>query len=384
MRLLIEARGPGREPVAMVEGWTEAHVVARHNAIGTWTVTVPLEHVKTEILDAWTARGAAGVRIVDEDQPTAPPLLTGPITVDADRWGSDDPHGGSITVSGVSDMHHLADRIIYPNPTVTWAAQDPAGYRRIPTSGKDDAETVIRTLVLESLGAAALTARRVGLTAEANLNRGGDVRQATRAVNLLERVQRLAMLGGLGFRVDQETTGALTLRFYEPTLREGVLLSIHAGTVLGGTASVEAPTATRALVAGQTDTVEAGAPDVELEWSRRIETLVDQRSTTDADDLDQAAAEALASGASRGAWQADVRDGTGAVYGVDYGLGDVVGVDVRGTEVRDVVREVVIDATGEGVKVGPVVGPPDATAAPALYRRVRALERRLRDLQGGA
>jgi hypothetical protein len=385
VKVLIEARGPDREPVGIVTGWTEAHLVARHNDIGTWSVTIPLADVPPAVLEAWTARGWAGVRIVDEDQHDAPPIITGPITTDADKWGADDPHGGTITVSGVSDLVILRDRLIYPDPGEAWEDQDPNAYRRVPTSGKQDAETVIRTLVLENLGADALTARRVaGFTVEANLTRGEDVRSATKAVNLWDRVQRLAMLGGLGVRIDQETTGALTMRFYEPTLRVNVLLSSMAGTVLGGTASVEAPTVTRALVAGQTAAVELGAPDTEVEWARRIEVLVDQRSTTDADDLDQAAAEALAGGAARGAWQANVQDGSGAVYGVDYGLGDVVGVDVRGTEVRDVVREVTIDVTAEGAKVGPVVGPVDASSAPALYRRVRSLERRLRELQAGA
>lgn len=383
MRLQIEARDPAREAVGIVTGWTEAHLVARHNDVGTWSITLPLATTPPAILEAWAARGAAGVRIVDEDQPGAPPIITGPVTSEGDTWGAASPHGGHITVSGVSDMTLLGKRLIYADPTVAWSAQDETAYRRVPSTGFDDAETVIRTLVLESLGSTALIARRItGFTAEANLTRGGQVRSATiNGTGLLARVQRLALLGGLGFRVDQETTGALTLRFYEPTLRVNVLLSPMTGTVLGGTASVEAPTATRALVAGQGSCVELGDADLELEWGR-TEVLVDQKSTSDADDLDQAAAEALAAGGARGAWQADVQDGTGAVYGVDYGLGDRVGIDVRGTEVRDVVREVKIDVTSEGTKVGPVVGPEDASSAPPLYRQVKAIRRRL-DLQGG-
>jgi hypothetical protein len=380
VKLLIEARGPEREPIGTLTGWTEAHLVPRHNGVGTWTLAVPFKAVAPEIFQAWGERQHSGVRIVDEDRPAAPPLINGPLTTDADAWGRDQPHDGMLTLSGVSDTTWIARRAIYADPTQPWGDQDPAAFRRVPDAGKTDAETVIRTLALESLGSTALIARRVpGFTAEANLGRGEDVYSRTVCgFPLLDRIQRLAMLGGLGFRVDQDPDGSLVLRFYQPTLKENVLLSPGTGTVLGGSASIEAPTITRALVAGQTSCVEVAATDPEGEWGR-FETVIDQRSTTDADDLEQAAAEALASGAARGAWQADVQDGYGAVYGVDYGLGDIVGIDVRGTEVRDVVREVVIDATAEGVRVGPVVGPPDASAAPALYRRVKALEKRLRE-----
>lgn len=385
MKLLIEARGPDREPVGILTGWTEAHLVPRYNDVGTWSVTIPLAHVPGPILAAWTARGEAGVRIVDEDQPTAPPVITGPITTDTDAWGAGQPHGGVITVAGVSDMAWLARRVIYADPAEVWADQPPTDYRRIPLTGFTDAETVIRTLVLESVGPAAVAARQLpGFDAEPNLTRGGNVRSATvHGTPLLARLQRLALLGGIGFRIDQEPDGTLMLRFAVPELREHVLLSVDTGTVLDGTASTEAPTVTRALVAGQAACIEVGAPDVEVEWGR-FEAVVDQRSTTDADDLQQAGDEALAAGAARGAWQATVQDGVGAAYGVDYSLGDLVGVDIRGTEVTDVVREVVIDATSDGTTVRPVVGPADASATPALYRRVKALERRLRELQGGA
>lgn len=384
MKLLVEARGPDRKPVGIVTNLTEAHLVARHNDVGTWSLTLPLASTNPAILAAWAARGAAGVCIVDEDQPAAPPIITGSVTSDADTWGAASPHGGHITVSGVSDLSVLAGRAIYPDPASAWASQDEGDLRRVPTSGKDDAETVIRTLVLETVGPAALPARQVpGFTAEANLTRGEDVRNATAPTALLlPRIQRLAMLGGLGLRVDQETNGNLTLRFYEPQTRANVLLSPMTGTVLGGTASIEAPTATRALVIGKDGAFyELGNADLELEWGRRIEVVVEKTDTDDLDDLEQAAREALAAGAPGGAWQADVQDGAGAVYGVDYGLGDRVGIDVRGTEVRDVVREVKIDVTAEGTRVGPVVGPEDASSAPPLYRQVKAIRRRL-DLQG--
>lgn len=386
MKLLIEARGPAREPVGIVEGWTYAKAIPRHNGVGTWALTIPGRALKSEIREAWLARGFAGVRIVDEDQPTAPVILSGPITSDVDNWGSGDPHDGTIQVSGISDAHVLADRITYPNPAAAWTAQTTTATYKHPASGKLPAETVIRTLINVNAGPGALAARQVaGLTIEADGGRGLDVRTTTRFENLLELCQRLAAAGQLGFKVEQTPAGALVVGFYVPALRPGVLLSPETGTVTAGNAAVEAPTITRALVAGSGEGTarafrERSSLDAEADWGRRIEVLVDRRESADDDDLDQAGDEALAEGAARGSYQAEIRDGFGAAFGVDYQLGDRISYSWRGVEFTDVVREVVVEAQGGRTTVTPVVGSEDATATPKLYRRIQRVERTLRRL----
>jgi hypothetical protein len=388
MKLLIEARGPAREPVGIVEGWTYAKAIPRHNNVGTWTLKIPGRALKAEIREAWLARGASGVRIVDQDQPTAPVILSGPITSDVDTWGADDPHEGSISVSGISDMHVLSDRLTYPNPAAAWTSQTTTATYRYPSSGKAPAETVLRSLINVNTGPAALAARQVpGLTLEADAGRGLDIRTTTRFEPLLELCQRLAAAGQIGFKVDQAPAGGLVVGFYVPTLRADVLLSPDTGTVTAGTATVEAPTVTRALVAGSgTGTARAlrerVALDAEAEWGRRIEVLVDRRESGDGDDLDQAGDEALAEGAARGSYLGTIQDGFGAAFGVDYGLGDRIAYSWRGVEFTDVVREVEIEAQGGRTTVRPVVGTEDASATPKLYKRVARAERILRRLLG--
>lgn len=382
MRLLIEARNPDLSPAGTVEGYAQAVALPRFNGVGSWSITIPAANVKPEVLAAWDARG--GVRITDADQPDADPILSGPITTDSAAWGDKDRYGGTLNISGTSDERVLASRIVYPDPTSVWSDQSAASHHAV---GPAAAETVIWTYVNAHLGPGAQTARRwPGFALAADLARGATAEGNERFTPLLELCQSLALAGGLGFRVDQSTAGVLLFSQYVPTVRADVLLSADAGTLRSGTSSIQAPTVTRALVAGQGDEelrllVERFDAGAETEWASRIEQLVDARDNGSSGLLEQSGDEALANGAARGAFSVVVQDTGEVQYGRDYQLGDIVPYVRRGVALQDVVREVKITAQGGRTLVQPTLGPPDATATPETYRRLQALEKAVRALR---
>jgi hypothetical protein len=382
MRLLIEARGPDLSPAGIVEGYKSALLLPRFNGVGTWSIQVPAGKLKSEIREAWEARG--GIRVTDQDNPDADPIISGPLTTDADGWGESDRYGGTLTASGISDERVLAARIVYPDPTSAWSDQSAASHHAL---GPAAAESVIYGYVNAHVGPGALTARQwPGLTLAASLARGATVSGNERFTPLLELCQSMALTGGMGFRVDQTDAGGLLFSQYVPALRGDVLLSASAGTLRRGQSQIQAPALTRALVAGQGDEelrllVERADTAAEVEWACRIEQLVDARQNDTSALLEQSGDEALAGGAARGSFTVEVQDTPDVQYGRDYRLGDVVPYERRGVVLEDVVREVKITAQGGRVLVQPTLGPPDATATPETYRRLQALERAVRALR---
>ena len=71
-------------------------------------------------------------------------------------------------------------------------------------------------------------------------------------------------------------------------------------------------------------------------------------------------------------------------YGYDYGLGDLVSVDMPGGSYTDVISGVDISLTAaDAVVITPQIGDPDLADIknPAIYRRIKDLVRRLEQLE---
>ena len=93
--------------------------------------------------------------------------------------------------------------------------------------------------------------------------------------------------------------------------------------------------------------------------------------------MDQSGAGELAEGAETLGLSVVGIDGPGATFGVDYTLGDYVGVVIGGQAVVDLVTQVRIQVTPEaGEVVTPTIGA-GTTKDTATVRAVRAINRRL-------
>src|SRR5699024_10521883 len=170
-----------------------------------------------------------------------------------------------VEFAGVSDLVHVADRLVYPNPALPGASQtSDAYYKR-----NGPAETVIRDMVHASADTGAIAARRVdGFTVTSSQGRGSTVSTNLRYKNLLEEARTLGRLGGVTFDAVQEQDARIVFRFRVPVDRSrSVRFTDRNGGVADGSYSLAAPTATVVLVAGQGEGTAANI--IEAAWATR-------------------------------------------------------------------------------------------------------------------
>ncbi|MFV2172348.1 hypothetical protein ACFHW2_11800 [Actinomadura sp. LOL_016] len=317
----------------------------------------------------------------------------------------------TITFSGSDYFSLLADRIVYRNGLATWAEQTPG-----TTNVTFKAETVIKSLVMANMVVAGDTARRVpGFTVAFDQERGGDVTypivirdpaaepgtgaDPTVGASLMDMVRAVARQSDIGVSLTLQD-GGLVLDCYEPRdLTDRVVFSERLGSLRSWSITDATPTANAILLqSGATsgafsETPGAGQTDP---W-RRVEKYVDQSSTTDATQIAQIKADEVARGAAVTRLALQVVDIPRVRFGRDadgvqgYGIGDLVGADIRdGITYTDKVTAVQLtaDATVSPYTetVVPTIGETgtdaavdDATAIAQLSARVRQLEQALRN-----
>jgi energy-converting hydrogenase Eha subunit E len=304
-------------------------------------------------------------------------VITGPVTAPVETLG-DGFAEPVLTVSGACDNYYLGTRLAYPTPGATLASQASVYDVR---SGA--AETVMKGYVDANLGPGAFDPLRrlANLTLEADSHRGASVAFSARFDNLLTLLQKLAVTGGVGFKV-QQVGGGLVFSVYEPADRSAsVRFSRTTGSLGSYQYQLTAPTGTTAIVGdggsgvgrrftSYTDTT------AESDWGLRVEVFVDMASTTDVTQVIQGGQQALDSGSPQAQVTFAPRDTPQASYGSDYALGDTVTVQTGSRQLVDVVREVSLtDDTTSGVTVSPTVGgsqAADASATPTIYRQLRS------------
>lgn len=193
----------------------------------------------------------------------------------------------------------LDDRVCYADPAHPATAQtrdsdDQAGYT----------STVIYHYVNVNAGPGALPERRIGGLRVRGLGINGDPGlgvvldvpvQANRD-NLLQLIARLAIAGGVGFRIDTRDRAHLFTVYQVADLSRLVEFSAARGTMGAGDGSLTAPTATTMFVLGDgkgaaQQVVEVSSDQGDL-WQRRIERVMSEKGTPDA--LAAAGARALA------------------------------------------------------------------------------------------
>jgi hypothetical protein len=362
-----------------ITAWTQVDVMLRFNAPASVSVQLPAFGKYIEL-----AQPGNRLQVIRDGQI----LVAGPIEYPAEfSWsadGEDDAEPGQLVVSSTDDSMWLGARLTYPDPAHAATAQTAAFY----TLSATNAETAMRNLANLNAGPGALTARRVPhLALGSTTGVGTNINVRTRFEPLSDALRSAALSGGgLGYRV-VESAGSLLFEVYAPADRTG---SVRFSRGLGNLQAIgyqpQAPTANVALVGGDGtgDTrtiVERSVPSSVTDWGR-METWVGD-SSDDTTDLNQSGDEELADDGEQAQLSVTAVDTATQRYGVHYGLGDKVTVEVfPGVEVADVVRAVHLAATPQnGEIVSPQIGNDSTSTDSAYARQLRALDRRLGQLE---
>ena len=389
--LTVEVRDASLERVGQIlpKDLVGFKAVMRFNNVGSWEITLPSGHPVGEILrlpgSGIVVTGPNGV------------ILSGPTTGATNTKTAENPNG-DWTIQGADDSIVLAERLAYPTPSVAdVTAQTDANDARTGV-----ASTVMFGYVDDNIGPNAPLEREIpGLALGTDLGLGSTVYPSARFDILGELLSGIASIDGLGFDIKQ-VDGTLEFNVFQPVNRSGYIRMDVANNTLSKTEYAYGSHAlSRAIVAGGGTGVDrtflevtsTESLDAEDAWNRRIESFVDQRNTTDVDELTQAGKEKLADGGAT-LTSVDVVPSSDLTmaYGSDWDLGDVVTVVVDEQEVAATVTTVSLSVGSDGVRVGATVGQPTgvdfqsvtARKTTQTAQRVNALERKEGGGSGGS
>lgn len=345
--------------------------VLRDADVGTFSLTVPAG-------DALSRRVVNGWRVIIQD--SGQTVLSGPVTEISESVTED-----SRTLTGVSDLQHVADRILYADPSKVWTAQTAEGkLKRTAVASR-----LIDYLVQNNLGNGAVAARRVpGFTLPVPY--GGDL-GTTVTINerdkpLLEECRKLARAGGVTFDAKQEENGLIAFRFRVPANRSrAVRFTPQNGGLAEGTYSLVPPTVTAVLSAGQGEGTYLNRREHTraTTWGRRIEEFSDQSSTDDDPEIKQAADETLDEGREGATANFKAQEVPGLRYGTNYFLGDTVTVEFDSATVSEPVRQVELTWDGHGRTATLSLGDHESAngQTPKWVSRIKKLDARVRGIE---
>jgi len=349
-----------------IDTYSACTIVARFNEVSTYELELPADSAGAELLTS-----ASRPRLLIVNERTGAVQRSGPLTR-FERSSSSD--GEWLRAYGVDDLVWLRRRLVHPQP----------GSAAPPYSTSEDdtrtgpASTVLAGYVDRNAGPSATPARRVpGLTISTPAAFGGTVTLAGRYQNLLEFVRMAAMAAGIGVRVRD-----LALEVYQPA--GSAVFSAELGTLAGWRSTLEAPETNYVYVAGGgvgTARLIAEYADAATQTSwGRIEGFRDRRDTTDALELAQSGAEALAEGARPPGLELDALDTGAQQYGRDWNVGDRATARIGGVTITDVITEATIQLLPNQA---PVVTPIIGAAGVSLdqWRQLSLANRRIRQLE---
>lgn len=343
--------------------------VCRHNGVGTWELTVPLDHPAATCL----LQPRAGI-IIERDGEV---VLSGPRGARARRREA--AGRASVTVSGWSDDVWLNRRVVL----------DPTDGTADPRTGV--ASTVMCDYLDAHVGPSAIYRAVPGLTVAADPVLGGTVTAKGRRVNLLELLTRLARQADprLGFRVRQ-SDAALSAEVFEPNdVRASVVFSIEGGTVADWEYGDDPAEANLLWLGGEgtgaSRLFSSIASSASIVDQGLIEQWVDHNDIDDPDDLYAAGEADLGEKTGTTRIEATPLNTDTLRWQRDWNLGDQVTVIVDGTKIVEQVREIAVELDPNGSEsVAVRVGADGARLARqelGLMRRAAQAERRLRQLE---
>ena len=353
-------------PLAVIDTFESATIIARHNDVSTWDLTLPADTDAAAVLLA-----SSRPRVLFSNGANV--YRSGPV-VRLDRQANDEGDVEMLVVTGVDDLVWLRRRLAHPQPGTAAPPYSTTAY----DTRTGAASQVVAGYVDRNAGAAAVAARQVpGLVVAPPAAFGGTVTVNARYDNLLEFVQGIANAAGIGFRVRD-----LAFEVFTPT--GAAVFSVDLGTLAGWEGIVEAPDLTYVYVAGQGEgtarTIREYADAAGLAAWGRIEGFRDRRDTNDAATMDQAGAETLAEAAKPPIVDMESVDTPSQAFLTDWNVGDTAVVVIGSTTITDVIveAEITLEPNAPAI-VRPALGgsPVDL----AQWRAVNLTNRRLRQLE---
>jgi hypothetical protein len=391
--------------IGEITDYTKIDLIPRFNAVGTFAIDLPTDCAASREL----IKPKYGI-IVKKDGQT---IFSGTVT---SRQRSFSITGDTMTFSGKDDNQFLTSRLAYPDPMTGISSFKPYDVR----SGF--ADTVIKSYVWYNLGPNALPERQLpSLQIEDMTGIGNFVHAKARFDNLLELISSLAISGGVGFRIIQ-VNDHLEFQVYQPVDKtKTAFFSPLLGNLISFEYESTTPEANFVIVGGggvgADRIIQQKGNNTSIAKYGRFESFVDQRDTTDTDELAQSLDEELTNKAEQNSFNFTPIDTSQLAFGRDYGLGDTVSivltqpneridietlyyfisayqtVPVENEKIRkiqeklsviqDIVREVKISITPEGESISPTVGTSDSNnnAILGIFDKVKKITKRLNKLE---
>lgn len=343
------------------KGWVgrplDVKPVIRHNLKSTATFRIDSDHIRAS--DLMTPGARVDIYKRGEFQ------MSGPVRHAVGQFAVD----GALTFTVEDDFRILNNWQAWPKPLAAVTAQD-VEYRTIT----GPAETVVKTVMAEN-------AARLGfpLTVATDQGRGAVGTYTFRFHPAYDRLFPAVDQAGIGVTVKHSGNGLL-LDCYEPR-NYPHLLSPESGTVIGGSYSLAAPTATRVVVGGQGEGVAREFRTFtdatrETEWNDVIEVMKDARDSGSGDIYAARADESLAEGAPMAGLSLELTETKHFRYGGDgLRVGDLVTALVNGQPYADTLREVRLSWDKTGDQATPIIGERSDDPDTQLAKSIRALRR---------
>jgi Siphovirus ReqiPepy6 Gp37-like protein len=356
---VVTVRDIDLNEVEFCRGYEKLRMELVDNGVGDFSLALSSDHAA---YDALTQEGAGLViRPIGHDEVACSGFIS-----DVYVTESRDTDVGGISVTGFTDEVLLAGELGYPNTTVDVATGTTTTFGVERDSRTGAAETVLKAFVSNNIGPAAGIVRRryPFLNIPASTGLGASSTWTSRFDNLLTLCQEIATVAGLSFRIAQSGPGELTLYVWEPEFNVEARFSIQAQNLTSAVLALRAPNQTDTIVGGDGEGTariftRRETAGLEAAYGRRLSKFMSRAGITDYAELQQEMEVELVEGLPEGGMTLYPVELPNLRYGVHYRLGDRVSAIVRGIELVEPVRRVVIEhEPGKPVDVIPTVGLP--------------------------
>ncbi|WP_371784692.1 Gp37-like protein [Streptosporangium subroseum] len=261
--------GDGLLPLAIVgqlDNYTAFDAIQRHNAVGSWKLTVPAGNPQSRMLTP-----GRGIIVFQEGE--TEPLFSGPIRQIEKSWDPEAAGAGTVDVSGVDDNYLLSERLAWVNPTADIHLAAVLEYWKANPSWLNVAEVLRNLLLVNAQNNPARKLERLFIpSAEATANFMADDTSRVTRLRYDQMDQLVSLLSAVyGFRIqfiwhknpasvasngDLDATGPGILLKLEPIndLTNDIQFGAELGNLRGYKYMVRAPEATRLVIATQNRT----------------------------------------------------------------------------------------------------------------------------------
>jgi hypothetical protein len=353
--LLIEVRSPGLDRVGRVLAKHTLELAAEVpvNAIGNWTLTIPLDSPMAQYLMT------EGYGILVTDQSSSEVLFSGPSTSIGIQYNGEHP-GGVLIVSGVTDEVAIDDALAWPDPD-----NDDEALQAVARDEREDVPWVlIRDFVNANIGSTATSTRKnkyltVDLDEAEFPSTAADVKASARFDNLLTLIQGIATPASVIFRVRQ-IGGRLRMSIQPVDKR---VMRLRLPDLASASLTLDAPNSTRIFVGGDGTSTsrtfleynDAVSLEAEELWGRRIERFAAGTGTTL--ELQTAGKTALAQdGFATLTARFEPTENLRNTFGNEWSPGDTAIVELVGREYTAPINGLLIKADTEGLRIGVTLG----------------------------